>query len=349
MERKSNRKRASTAAPAAPIQGRVAAKDLATRLGVATSTISRAFDNRSRISDEMRQRIIAMADEVGYRPNAIARSLIQRRSGIVALVMGDLKNPFYAEALEAFSLELQRAGRQLLLFVASEGSDADELMPQLLQYQVDAIVVTAARLSSRMSELCERQGVPVVCMNRRVDDPTVWSVCCDNERTGAAVAEHLVGNGRRACAFVSGDPNVSTTSDRLRGFERGLAAHGQRVAACVQGGYTYEGARAAAAELFADGRSDVDAVFCVNDVMALGVLSYLRTNTALRVPEDVAVVGFDDIRAAAHPENGLTTVRQPLGEMIDCVVRLLDEGRPQGSLSQALHEIPGRLVIRSTA
>ncbi|EYS84924.1 transcriptional regulator [Cupriavidus sp. SK-4] len=349
MERKRTSKMALPAALAAPIYGRVAAKDLATRLGVATSTISRAFDKRSRISDEMRRRIIAMADEVGYRPNAIARSLNQRRSGIVALVMGGLANPFYAEALEAFSSQLQRAGRQLLLFVASEGSDADDLMPQLLQYQVDAIVVTAARLSSRMSELCERQGVPVVFMNRRVDDPTVWSVCCDNERTGAAVAGHLVANGRRACAFVSGDPSVSTTSDRLRGFERGLAAHGQRLAACVRGGYTYEGARAAAADLFAARKPRVDAVFCANDVMALGVLGYLRTNTSLRVPQDVAVVGFDDIKAAAYPENGLTTVRQPVSEMIDRVVRLLDEGRPQGPASEALREIPGRLIVRSTA
>jgi DNA-binding LacI/PurR family transcriptional regulator len=222
-------------------------------------------------------------------------------------------------------------------------------MPQLLQYQVDAIVVTAARLSSHMSDLCGRQGVPVVFMNRRVEDPTVWSVCCDNERMGAVVAEYLVGKNRRACAFVSGDPDISTTADRLRGFERGLAAHGQRLVACVQGGYSYEGARAAAARLFAAGQPSIDAVFCANDVMALGVLSHLRLNTTLRVPEDVAVVGFDDIGAAAYPEYDLTTVHQPLDEMIDCALGLLDAGRPNGSVAEALREIPGRLVMRSSA
>ncbi|MDM0117671.1 LacI family DNA-binding transcriptional regulator [Variovorax sp. J22R133] len=339
----------SPAHRAAPIRGRVAAKDLARHIGVATSTISRAFDKHSRISDELRQRIIAAADEAGYRPNAIARSLNQRRSGIVALVMGDLANPFYPEVIEELSLQLRQAGRQLLLFVVHKGGDADELMPQLLQYQVDAIVVTAARLSSRMSELCMRQGVPVVFMNRRVEDPTVWSVCCDNERMGEEVANYLAGQQRRACAFVGGDPGISTTADRLRGFERGLAAHGLRLVASVQGSYTHEGARAAAAELFGAGRPPIDAVFCANDVMALGVLGHLRTHTTLRVPQDVAVVGFDDIRAAAWPEHDLTTVRQPVSEMIDCVIGLLDEGRPQGTVSDALRELPGRLVLRSSA
>ncbi|WP_166363438.1 LacI family DNA-binding transcriptional regulator [Pseudomonas akapageensis] len=328
---------------------RPTARHLAERLGVATSTITRAFDEHSRISEKLRQRILALADEMGYQPSAIARSLNRRRTGIIALVMGDMANPFYPAVLEEFSLQLRRTGRQVLLFVVPPGGDADQLMPQVLQYQVDAIVVTAAKLSSPMSNLCGRQGVPVVFMNRRVGDPTVWSVCCDNECMGAAVAEYLVGQNRRHCAFVSGDLDVSTTTDRLRGFERGLAAHGQRLIACVQGGYTYAGAREAASRLFGTGQAKIDAVFCANDVMALGVLSHLRLNTSLRVPQDVAVVGFDDIRDAAYPENSLTTVRQPVREMIECAIGLLDEGRPGGSVAQALREVPGRLVLRSTA
>ncbi|WP_394561088.1 LacI family DNA-binding transcriptional regulator [Aquipseudomonas alcaligenes] len=332
-----------------PIGGRVTARDLAERLGVATSTVTRAFDTQSRISANLRRRILALAEQLGYRPSAIARSLNRRRTGIVALVMGDMGNPFYPETLEGFSLQLRQTGRQLLLFVVPPGGDADELMPQLLQYQVDAIVVTAAKLSSHMSELCGRQGVPLVFMNRRTEDATVWSVCCDNEHMGNVVAEYLVSKGRRSCAFVSGDPDISTTADRLLGFERGLAAHGQNLVACMPGGYTYEGGRTAAAHLFAAGQPTIDAVFCANDAMALGVLSYLRLNTSLRVPQDVAVVGFDDIRAAAYPENGLSTVRQPVDEMIACAIRLLDAGRPEGGIGKALSEIPGRLVLRASA
>ncbi|AWY39180.1 LacI family DNA-binding transcriptional regulator [Pseudomonas putida] len=328
---------------------RVTARDLARRLGVATSTITRAFDEQSRISPRQRERILQMADELGYRPNAIARSLNKRRTGIVALVMGDMANPFYPALLEAFSLKLRQSGRQLLLFVVPPGGDADELMPQVLQYQVDAVVVTAARLSSHLAQLCARQGVAVVFMNRRVDDPSVSSVCCDNERMAVEVAEYLLRQQRRACAFVSGDPSVSTTADRLRGFERGLAKQGQRLVACIEGGYTYEGGRQAAARLFSTAHPVIDAVFCANDVMALGVLSHLRMNTRLRIPQDVAVVGFDDIRAAAWPENDLTTVHQPVSQMIDCAIGLLDEGHPQGDVIPALFELPGRLVIRSSA
>jgi len=332
-----------------PAETRVTAKHLAKRLGVATSTVTRAFDKQSRISAELRQRILGLAHEVGYTPNAIARSLNRRSTGIVALVIGAMGNPFYPAVLEAISLRLQRTGRQLLLFAVPPGGDADELIPQLLQYQVDGVLVTAAKLSSHMSALCGRQGVPVVFMNRRVEDPSVWSVCCDNQRMGTVVAEYLVGSRRRACAFVSGDPNVSTTTDRLRGFEQGLAPHGQRVVALAQGGYTYEGGRDAASRLFGPDQPVIDAVFCANDVMALGVLSHLRLHTTLRVPQDVAVVGFDDIPDAARQENGLTTVHQPVAEMIDCAIRLLDEGRPSGGIADALREVPGRLVLRSSA
>ena len=327
---------------------RITARDLAQRLGVATSTITRAFDAQSRISAAVRARILAMADELGYRPNAIARSLNRRRTGIVALVMGDMSNPFYPAVLEAFSLQLRESGQQLLLFVVPAGGDADALMPQLLQYQVDGIVVTAAKLSSHMSELCARQGVAVVYLNRRVEAPSAWSVCCDNQRMATEVANYLAGQNRRACAFVSGDPNISTTADRLLGFEQGLALHGLAVVAHTHGGYSYEGGREAAARLFNPGQPAIDAVFCANDVMALGVLSHLRMNTRLRVPEDVALVGFDDIRAASYPEHGLTTVRQPIEQMIACAIRLLGQGRSADG-TPALCEIPGHLVLRSTA
>lgn len=328
---------------------RPTARHLAERLGVATSTVTRAFDEHSRISAAVRTRILNLADELGYRPNAIARSLNRSRSGIVALVMGDMANPFYPALLQEFSLQLQQSGRQLLLFVVPPGEDADKLMPQLLQYQVDAIVVTAARLSSHMSNMCSRQGVPLVFMNRRVEDPTVWSVCCNNQSMGAAVAEYLVSKDRRRFAFVSGDPSISTTIDRLRGFEQGLSQHGLTLTASIQGGYSYEGGREAAAWLFGVGQPEIDAVFCANDIMALGVLSHLRQHSSLRVPEDVSVVGFDDIGDAARAENSLTTVHQPLGEMITCAIRLLDEGRPGASMTPALKEVPGRLVLRASA
>lgn len=338
-----------TCAAALQVNRRVTAKDLAERLGVAVSSISRAFDNDSRISSELRQRIISLADSLGYRPNAIARSLNQQRTGIVALVMGNFDNPFYTEALERFSVQLQQVGRQLLLFVVPPGGDADEMIPHLMQYQVDAVVVTAARLSSHIAAQCMRQGVPVVFMNRRVEDSKAWSVCCNNQHMAHQVADYLVSTGRRACAFVAGDPSISTTTDRLRGFEQGLAAHGLRLIACELGGYSFEGGLRAAARLFAPGAPGIDAVFCANDVMALSVLSHLRQHTALRVPEDVAVVGFDDIRAAAYAENDLTTVQQPLAAMIDQVIRLIAEGCPSGITSHGIHEIPGQLIRRRSA
>ncbi|WP_050463459.1 LacI family DNA-binding transcriptional regulator [Herbaspirillum autotrophicum] len=329
--------------------GNVTAKDLSNMLGIAQSSVSRAFTPDSRISDELRQRIIALADEVGYRPNAIARSLNTKSSGIVALVMGDITNPFYPEVLEAFSYRLQKEGKQLLLFVVPPGRQADDVMPQVLQYQIDAVIVTSAHMSSRTADMCCRRGIPVIFLNRRVKNNSVWSVCCNNARMGESVADYLVERGYRRCAFIAGAANTSTSSDRRRGFVKALGRHGLTLAASLDGHYTYEGGYAAAHALFRNQKNDVDALFCANDIMALGALDYLKHVAKLAVPHDVAVVGFDDIRAAAFPAYNLTTVRQPTQEMIDVTMRLLAEGAPPDQAGKALHEVGGQLITRGTA
>lgn len=254
------------------VGGRAAAKQLAERLGVVTSTITRAFDEQSCISGELRQRSLAMVDEIGYRPNAIARLLSQRRSGSVALVTGDMSNPFYPASVREFSLRLRQTGRQLLLFWSG------------------------------------RRATPVRSFPATRAFPPRLTACAGS----SAVWSYTASAWLPAC---QGDtPTREGEPQRLD---------------CL----------APAA----------DALFCVKDVMALGVLSHLRVNTSLRVLLDVAVVGFDDIRDAAYPENSLTTVLQPVGAMIDCAIQLFDEGRPGGSVAEPLREVPGWLVLRSSA
>lgn len=327
----------------------ITAVDIAKKLGVAQSTVSRAFSPSSRISDTLRVQVLEMASSLGYRPNAIARSLLTAKSGIVALVMGDIGNPFYPELLEQLSVRLREAGMQLLLFVIPKGQSADDVLPEVLQYQVDGILISSARLSSHSAQICQGRSMPVVFMNRRVDDDSTWSVCCDNFAMAREVAHYLAGKGYRSPAFLSGESDTSTATDRLAGFQAGLREHGLTLRQCVDGSFSYESGFTSAKQLFSSRRKNVDSLFCANDIIALGALSYLRHVKGLSVPKDVAVVGFDDIRSASYPEYDLTTVRQPVAAMIDTAIGLLREGRSASSGDNTLIECHGQLVIRSTA
>jgi DNA-binding LacI/PurR family transcriptional regulator len=300
----------------------VTARELARTLGISQSTVSRAFTQDASISPQMRARVVQAADRLGYKPNAIARSLITRRTNIVGIVMANLTNPFYPDVLERLTLRLQAAGRQTLLFNVPPGKDVDDELPLLLQYQVDAVVVTSATVSSEMARTCTERGTPVVLFNRYVPGLAVAAVACDNRAGGRSVADHLIGLGHRRPAFVAGKADTTTNLDRQRGFIERLAELAVPLHAhesCAD--FTYDAGYAAAARLMR--RPDPpDAIFFANDIMAIGGLDALRESGA-GVPADVSVMGFDDIPVAAWTSYSLTTMRQPVPEMVDITADLL--------------------------
>lgn len=329
-------------------QGPVTAKEVARELGVSQSAVSRAFTKDASISPDLRDRVLQAAERLGYKPNAMARTLITRRSGIVGIVMGDLTNPFYPEVLELLSRRLQKNNLQTLLFNVPQGKEVDDELPLLLQYQVDAVVITSATISSAMAKTCAARGIPVVLFNRYVPGSGVHAVSCDNYEGGRLVARYLVERGHRRLAYVAGKPNTSTTMDRERGFreqlaERGLSLWGREEAA----EYSHEDGRQAALRLLTR-KQLPDAVFFANDIMAIGGLDAIRGELNLRVPADLSVVGFDDIQMSAWPSYGLTTVRQPVTEMIEKAAALLDLSAAGKLPRPRNHFIAGPLVERSS-
>ncbi|MBX6323455.1 MAG: LacI family DNA-binding transcriptional regulator [Rhodospirillaceae bacterium] len=324
------------------------AKDVAREIGVSQATVSRAFTKDASISPEMRRRVMQAAERMGYKPNAMARTLITRRSGIVGIVMGDLTNPFYPEVLELLSKRLRQDNRQTLLFNVPPGEEVDHELPLLMQYQVDAVIITSAIISSAMAKLCAARGIPVVLFNRYVPGSGVHAVSCDNYEGGRLIARYLVERGHRRLVYVAGKQNTSTTMDRERGFtdqlaELGLALWGREDAT----DYTHEQGREAALRLLR-GRRRPDAIFFANDIMAIGGLDAIRDEVGMRVPEDVSVVGFDDIQMAGWPSYSLTTVRQPIGAMVEKTAQLLDLLTRDKVSKPRTHFIPGELVERSS-
>ena len=285
------------------------------------------------------------AGALGYQPNVIARSLSTRRSNIVGIVMASMTNPFYPELLEQLSRALQQVGLQTLLFHVPPGEYVDSQLPLLLQYQVDAVVIASATISSAMTREWTATGRPAVLFNRTVPGAGVTTVSCDNFAAGRAVAELFVNLGRRRIAYVAGRSDTSTNADRERGFTQRLGELGMALHARAGGQeYSYEHGYAATLELAA---TRPDAIFYANDITAFGGMDALRQELGQRVPEDVAVVGFDDIPMAAWPSYGLTTVRQPVQAMIEATVACLAANMVR-SCDAEQHVLCGPLIERSS-
>jgi DNA-binding LacI/PurR family transcriptional regulator len=326
----------------------VTAEDVARSLGVSQSTISRAFSLTASISDEMKVRVIKAANKLGYQPNVIARSLITRRTNMVAIVMANLVDPFYPVMLDELVQQVQAGGFQTLLFVPSAGQKIDDIVPNLLQYQVDAIILTSATISSAMARICAARDTPVVSFNRYVPGLNIHAISSDNVAGGRQVADYLVATGHERLAFVSAQRDATTNRDRRSGFVSRLKQ--LKINSCIQedgGEFSYEAGYAAAKRLLRrPGRPD--ALFFASDVMAFGGIDAAR-ELGLSVPEDISIVGYDDVPMAALPSYGLTTIRQPVREMAKAAMEVLGLGDDRTARSApSTRIVMGTLITRAS-
>ena len=326
--------------------------DVARVAQVSQSAVSRTFTPGASVSELTKRKVLEAARKLGYRPNAHARSLITKRSRIIGLVLSHLDNLFYPVALERLAERLQRDGHHLLLFV-NRNDNADDLVGEILQYHVDGIVLAAATLSSGLARQCADASIPVVLFNRVMgagSQGTVSSVRSDNVAGGRSVANFLVDAGHQRIAYIAGQEESSTNLERERGFREGLNAAGQRIWARGVGNYDFAQARQVTRELFAGPGEHPDALFVASDHMAFAVMDTLRFDLGLRVPQDVSVVGFDNVPQAAWGSYGLTTVEQPVEPMIEATVSLLQNYLRDDAVPPAENVVvPGALIIRESA
>ncbi|MDG4649132.1 LacI family DNA-binding transcriptional regulator [Roseibacterium sp. SDUM158017] len=330
---------------------RATATDVARRAGVSQSAVSRVFTPGASVSKAMADRVRKAADELGYRPNVLARSLITGRTRMVGLVVGYLENPFYPAALEALSAALESRGYHILVFHAAGGGhagDVERVVGELMDYQVDGLVTASVHLSDELVARCRAAGLPVVLFNRGLPGSGLSSVTSANRAGGAAVAEFLIAGGHERIAHISGLQTASTGVDRWEGFRAALEAAGRGVHALADGGFDRERA-AAAARAMLSGPEPPDAIFVANDHMALGVLDEVRHAMGIDVPGAVSVVGYDDVPPAAWKAYDLTTVRQPVDRMVTAAVEILvaeiERGQPPGRVT----EVAAELVVRGSA
>ena len=330
-------------------EGKVTSQDVARRAGVSQSAVSRVYTPGASASKITADKVRRAADELGYRPNSLARAMITGKSRIIGLVVAYLDNQFYPLALERLSLALQEQGYHVLVIIAGNATDqVAQVMDELLDYQVDGIVTASVAMSNDLTTRCVAAGIPVVMFNRGQDDPRLSEVTSDNFGGGRRVAEFLIAGGHRRIAHIAGWQGASTGRDRAEGFRAGLAAAAVPLHDQIDGMYNRAAAVAAAQQMM-QSRTPPDAIFVGNDHMAFAVMDELRSTMGLRVPEDVSIVGYDDVPIAAWPAYGLTTIRQPVNRMVAATVNaLLEQIGGEGELPQKIR-IDGPLMVRTSA
>ncbi|MET0747867.1 MAG: substrate-binding domain-containing protein [Rhizobium sp.] len=322
------------------------AKEVAHAAGVSLSAVSRAFTPGSSLDAEKKKRILAAAAQVGYVSPA-RRTAEAIAAGTVTLVAGDLSNPFYPFVIETLAKQLQSKNRQLLVYALPSDVDVDAATPQIIASRPSAVIVTSTHFTSKMATACRQHGIRVILLNRIQRDARINAVACDNYAGGRDIAHYLLARGRRKIGFIGGLADTSTNFERARGFRERMHEEGRQIHVEADGAFDYRIAYAAAVALLTQ-RDPPDALFCCNDLMALAAIDAAREK-GLSVPDDVAVVGFDDIPMAAWNSYRLTTIRQPVERMVQETLRLIEDFAGMAPDESATRILPGKLVIRASA
>ncbi len=331
----------------------VTSYDVARLAGVSQSAVSRAFSPGASISKTARARVLEAARELGYQPNAIARSMssarneAQQKSGMVGLIVTRMQDPFFAHTIAEFSHNIQAKGWQILLFTVESQEEVDAALATLMRYKIDGAVILSAILSGRMAAACRAAGIPVILYNRGAAELEVSSVQIENREGGRIAADFLIEGGHERIAFVAGDDADSTSRLREEGFVERLAEAGRMLFMREAGDYTFVSGREAGLRLLSR-QERPDAVFCASDVMALGVLHAARHDLNLDVPRDFSLIGFDDIPAADWPGHQLTTIRQPIHRMIREATDILVEMMENPDQRPRTRRFSGTLIVRSS-
>lgn len=328
---------------------KVTSLEVAKRAGVSQSAVSRVFTPGASASKSTVQKVRQAAEELGYRPNVLARSLITGRTRIIGLVVAYLENQFYPVVLELLSRALQDKGYHILIFMAENSTEkVAQVMEELLDYQVDGIITASVAMTNDLTARCTAVGIPVVMFNRGQDDERLSEVTSDNIAGGRRATEFLIAGGHRRIAHVMGWQGASTGRDRATGFRLAMDAAGLAPHAMIDGMYSRDVAAEVARDL-CRGPDRPDAIFVGNDHMAFAVMDALRHDLGLSVPGDVSVVGYDDVPLAAWPAYGLTTIRQPVNRMVEATVEALLSQIESGDSAPRKIRIDGPLVIRTSA
>ena len=332
--------------------GRPTLEEVAARAGVGRGTVSRVINGSPRVSEATRAAVEAAVAELGYVPNTAARALAANRTDAIALVVPEpetrfFTEPYFSDMLRGVGAALSDTEMQLLLIFAGSDRERQRLAQYLAAHRVDGVLLVSVHADDPLPDMLSQLEIPAVISGPRSADETLTSVDSDNYGGARQAVEHLIGRGRRTIAHITGRLDVYGAQRRVDGYRDALREAGHEVdELLIEPGDFSEGGGRRAMEALLERRPGLDAVFAASDVTAAGARQVLR-EAGRRIPDDVALVGYDDSAIARHMEPPLTSVRQPIEEMgramTDLLLREIADRRPS-----ATRELERRQMVLAT-
>ncbi len=326
----------------------VTQKEVAEKAGVSLSAVSRAFTDGASVSQKTKDKIEKAAKALGYRPNILAQSLMTNRTKLIGIVSSNFENPAFIEVFDLVTRELQAKGYRSLLENLTEQCEPEAVLDRLLQYRVDGVLFISSVLPTIFAEVCARAQLPAAIMFGRANtNGPINVVTADNSGGGKLGADLLLAKGYRNIAFLGGPVDATTTIDRKQSVINTLKEQGHTLAAIEHcSSYSYDAGRKKSLELLRNNPS-IDAIFCGDDILAIATLDSAR-ELGKKCPEELGILGFNDILMASWGAYNLTTVQQPIQQMVLAAVDIIISRIENPLLGTETRLLPCKLVERGT-
>ncbi|WP_298850367.1 LacI family DNA-binding transcriptional regulator [uncultured Ruegeria sp.] len=325
----------------------VTLKDVAALAGVSRSAVSRTFTEGASVSAKTRSKVEKAARELGYSPNALASSLTTGRTKLIGLISNNFHNPIFLEVFDQFTRALQERGLRPLIVNLTDETEPANSVRMLRQYSVDAAIVASSTLPPSFAKAFHDAGVPVVhTFGRSATSPEVHVVGIDNVECGRMAARELLSRGYTHVGYLGGPKDATSALDRYRGFTEELADHPEvEVTHCFAGAYSFEAGRDAMLRLLVG--APAEAYFCGDDILSVGALSALE-NHGLKPGQDIGIIGLNDMEMSRWENINLTTIHQPIKQIITSSVNLVVEMLKEPQRYPEARIFPCRVIERGT-
>ncbi|EIV99403.1 LacI family DNA-binding transcriptional regulator [Thermoanaerobacter siderophilus] len=327
----------------------VTIKDIAKLANVSITTVSRVINNKSEgVSEETRNRILQLVKELGYQPNAIARGLVTKKTKTIGLIIPDISNPFFPDIARGVEDSAHIYGYNVFLCNTDDNLEKEsEYINALKEKYVDGIIFTSSSIPKHehITDLI-KSGIPVVIMDRRIDSEDIYGVFLDNYEGGYIATKYLIDLGHKRIGCITGPLYISNAIERLEGYKRALVDNEIEVdnRLIFEGDYKINSGIIGAEKLL---EHEVTAIFASNDLMAYGAYKAIRSY-GYKIPDDISVVGFDDIQLSQILEPQLTTIRQPAYDMGLTAARMLIKLIEGKKMNKKIANFRPQLIIRQS-
>ena len=322
-------------------------QDVAILAGVSQSAVSRCFTKGASISSRTRLRVREAAKKLGYKASNFINSSSLENTGLVGVILPYITNRYYPEVLTELHEALRMKGYRILMITTDDSEELDEKLIQPYLKEKLIAIITATKPTDKFVESCNEQKIQVIAYNRNFKIPTTSSVACDHRTGGEVVAKHFHQNNHRVVGLIEGMKGSFVSDERCRGFKNFIKSNTKIKLSIGKGNFTYEGGYEAAEELLQN--KYLTAIFCADDTMAFGCVDFIKNKTKLKIPNQIEVIGYDDMIMANWESYNLSTIRQPVRQMSKLVTQLIDDYISDPEFEAANHLIEGKFIKRKSS